>query len=140
LTLAHGDYHLANIGTREMTDEAAPVIGDWASCSCGPPQIDLAHFLNVVEGIQRETPSREAMVSDYISGIGAAVARPRAREEFEQGIVAATFLDDIDMLSRLLQDWEGETSWRSDIYYSGEDEVALRAERCLRILCSQSGV
>jgi len=136
-TLVHGDYHLANIGTREMIDEAAPVIGDWASCSCGPPQIDLAHFLNAVHGILRETPSREVMVADYLSGISAAGATLRSREEFEQGIVAATFLDDVEMLSRLQQNWEGETSWRSDIYYSGEDEVAVRAERCLRTLSSQ---
>ncbi|MBN1458794.1 MAG: phosphotransferase [Armatimonadetes bacterium] len=136
VTLVHRDYHLANIGTHEITDEAAPIVGDWSSCACGPPQIDLAHFSNTVEGIPRKVPSREVIIGDYMARITAAGAAPHSREWFERGILAATFFDDIEMLSRLVQDWEGETSWRHSVYYSGEEEVAVRAQRCFRTLSS----
>lgn len=136
--LLHGDYHLANVGTRNRSLEAPPIIADWTNCSWGPPQIDLAYFLSTLQGITREKPTRAALVETYLSCLRSAGLTLAADDTFQRALDAATLFDDVHALARLLRDPEGESAWRSGIYYSIEEETALRAERALHLLLAAS--
>ncbi len=137
-TLLHGDYHLANVGTRRLSIDDPPVITDWASCGLGPPQVDLAYFLDAVQGLTREKPHPDALTQLYLSKLASAGLSLPSQDSFAHALQAATFFNDIHRLPALIQNRDWEASWRGDIYYSVEDELALRTERAIHRLTSNS--
>jgi aminoglycoside phosphotransferase (APT) family kinase protein len=135
-TLLHGDYHLANVGTRDRSLEAAVVVADWSNCAIGPPQVDLVYLLSAIEGMTRQRPAREWLVQRYLELLQAADIAPEPKR-FRAGLQAATFFSDITHLAGLLQEWEFHTSWRDEHVWSAEREVAVRADRARQVARSQ---
>jgi hypothetical protein len=63
-TLAHGDWHHGNLGI-VPTPRPRVILLDWAFVTCGPPAIDLAHYLAI--GVMRLPSSKEATIELYRS-------------------------------------------------------------------------
>ena len=135
-TLLHRDYHPANVGTHDRSTQATPIIVDWSSCAAGPPQLDLAHFVDGMQGLLRPKPAREALVRDYCTMLVATGVSLPPAEVFEPGLEAAAFFDDIHGLSVLCQNREDEAAWRENIFYNVSEEAVVRMRRARGALSS----